>query len=312
MADNTDEEHLDNSTNTQSENPSHEIIPTKDRETINPKQETGNMEVHHHPDSHHKRKHFKEYFLEFLMIFLAVTLGFFAENLREHFTDRAKEKEYMQGMVNDLKADTAFLNLIIVLNDMQRRGCDTLIDVLAGNPDNNKTAAYAYALYLKYAWDYYNVAFHTGTYSQLVNNGGLRIISNHEVIKAITDYGGWTTIMNSTEQDFRHLHTSIIDNGGKNVFSNRYLKNFEDSVYANTPDSSNLDFLFYPTEKIISSITNKTTVKLMTNDASSLANFQNDLGNYRSYLIYYNSHLKVTNQYAKNLIHLITSRYNFE
>jgi hypothetical protein len=34
------------------------------------------MDVHHHPDLHHKKKNFKEYFLEFLMIFLAVTLGF--------------------------------------------------------------------------------------------------------------------------------------------------------------------------------------------------------------------------------------------
>jgi hypothetical protein len=34
------------------------------------------MEVHHHPDLHHKPKKWKEYFLEFLMIFLAVTLGF--------------------------------------------------------------------------------------------------------------------------------------------------------------------------------------------------------------------------------------------
>ncbi len=289
MTDNTDEEHFDSPTNTQSENPLDKIIPTKDTETINANKEPENMEVHHHPDLHHRRKHFKEYFLEFLMIFLAVTLGFFAENLREHFTDRAKEKEYMQGMVNDLKADTAFLNLIIFFNDTQRKGCDTLIDILAGNSDNNKTAAYAYALYLKYAWDYYNVAFHIGTYSQLINNKYLRIISNHEVIKAIMDYGIWMSLMNSTEEDFRHLHTSIIDNGGKNVFSNRYLKNFEDSVYSITPDSSNLDFLFYPTEKIISSITNKATVKFMTNDAISLANFQNDLGNYRSYLIYYNS-----------------------
>ena len=37
MADNTDEEHLDNPTNTQSENSSDEIIPTKDTETINSK-----------------------------------------------------------------------------------------------------------------------------------------------------------------------------------------------------------------------------------------------------------------------------------
>ncbi|MEO6838300.1 MAG: hypothetical protein ABI185_07915 [Ginsengibacter sp.] len=52
------------------------------------------MEVHHHPDIHHKPKKWKEYFLEFLMIFLAVTLGFFAENIRKHTTDRAKEKQY--------------------------------------------------------------------------------------------------------------------------------------------------------------------------------------------------------------------------
>jgi len=40
---------------------------------INQKSKT--MEVHHHPDLHHKKKNFKEYFLEFLMIFLAVTLN---------------------------------------------------------------------------------------------------------------------------------------------------------------------------------------------------------------------------------------------
>jgi hypothetical protein len=50
------------------------------------------MEVHHHPDLHHNRKHFREYFLEFLMIFLAVTMGFLAESLREHFGDKEKER----------------------------------------------------------------------------------------------------------------------------------------------------------------------------------------------------------------------------
>jgi hypothetical protein len=48
------------------------------------------MEVHHHP--HVEKKNFKEYFLEFLMIFLAVTMGFIAENMREHFVDVRTEK----------------------------------------------------------------------------------------------------------------------------------------------------------------------------------------------------------------------------
>ena len=307
MDENLNEETFDNK-----ENPLEEIIPDNNKDAIKQNQETENMEVHHHPDLHHRKKHWKEYFLEFLMIFLAVTLSFFAENLREHFADRAKEREYMQGVVNDLKADTVLLNLIIFLNDTQRKGCDSLINVLASNPNNNNTSAYAYALYLKYTWDYYNIAFHTGTFSQLVN-GGLRIISNYEVKKAIIDYGGWSTIMYSTEEDFRHLHTTMVDDG-KTVFDNRYLKKLQDSIYANTPDSANtnVDFLFYPTGKIISSITKKATVKLITNDATSLAYLQNDVGNYRSYLIYYNSHLKVTRQYAQKLIHLIESRYDFK
>jgi hypothetical protein len=76
MADNIDEEHLDIPINTQLENPSNQIIPTSGNEAIIPNQETENMEVHHHPDLHHKPKPWKEYFLEFLMIFLAVTMGF--------------------------------------------------------------------------------------------------------------------------------------------------------------------------------------------------------------------------------------------
>jgi len=71
---------------------------------------TQNMEVHHHPDLHHKRKHFKEYFLEFLMIFLAVTLGFFAESLREHLNDQTKEKEYIHSLIADLKGDQQVLS----------------------------------------------------------------------------------------------------------------------------------------------------------------------------------------------------------
>jgi hypothetical protein len=66
------------------------------------------MEVHHH--LHVEKKGFKEYFLEFIMIFLAVTLGFFAENIRENITDRTREKDYIISMIKDLKEDTAGIN----------------------------------------------------------------------------------------------------------------------------------------------------------------------------------------------------------
>src|ERR1700756_701253 len=71
------------------------------------------MEVHHHPDLHHKAKPWKEYLLEGLMIFLAVTMGFFAESLREHIANGEKERQIIASLVRDVKKDTAKLNDLI-------------------------------------------------------------------------------------------------------------------------------------------------------------------------------------------------------
>jgi hypothetical protein len=71
------------------------------------------MEVHHHPQLEHKPKPWKEYLLEGLMIFLAVTMGFFAESLREHIANNEKEKQIVASLVRDIKKDTAKLNDLI-------------------------------------------------------------------------------------------------------------------------------------------------------------------------------------------------------
>ena len=70
------------------------------------KSEIQNMEVHHHPKV--EKKNFKEYLLEGIMIFLAVTLGFFAENIREHLSDNAKEKEYINRWYKTLRLTNRF------------------------------------------------------------------------------------------------------------------------------------------------------------------------------------------------------------
>jgi len=44
------------------------------------------------------------------MLFFAITLGFFAENIREIYIESHREKEYMQTMVQDLKEDTSRIN----------------------------------------------------------------------------------------------------------------------------------------------------------------------------------------------------------
>ena len=52
-------------------------------ETISDKPETAPMEGYKHPHQVMHKKKLTEYALEFLMLFLAITLSFFAENMRE-------------------------------------------------------------------------------------------------------------------------------------------------------------------------------------------------------------------------------------
>jgi len=82
------------------------------------------MEVHHHPDLHHEKKKFKEYFLECIMIFIAVTLGFFAETIRDGISERHRERDYIVGLINNLRDDTSNLTGLIARNDLEVRGID--------------------------------------------------------------------------------------------------------------------------------------------------------------------------------------------
>src|SRR5665647_2282845 len=85
------------------------------------------MEVHHHPQV--EKKKFKEYFLEFLMIFLAVTMGFFAESLREKLVNNEKEKNYMESMIKDLKKDTASANGTLAFQAVLIKKIDSALSI---------------------------------------------------------------------------------------------------------------------------------------------------------------------------------------
>ena len=141
-------------------------------------QEIENMEVHHHPDLHHKPKKWKEYFLEFLMIFLAVTMGFFAENIREHLSDKRMEREYISSFVEDLKQDTGVFNQIIPDAERNIRGMDTLLNTLVNIPYTDSSNRLIYYLKGKYADWIYLMFYTTRTITQLKNAGGLRLITD--------------------------------------------------------------------------------------------------------------------------------------
>src|ERR1700742_3721160 len=131
------------------------------------------MEVHHHPNV--EKKNFKEYLLEGLMIFLAVTMGFFAESLRENIDRKEKEKQYIESLVRDLKKDSVDLVSGIKDNKGKMKGLDSLIALAAQdmNDVNNRKLLYKYAWGVTY---YSGFTSNDATMVQLKSSGGLQFI----------------------------------------------------------------------------------------------------------------------------------------
>lgn len=160
---------------------------------------TTTMEVHHHPDLHHKRKKFKEYFLEFLMIFLAVTLGFFAESLRESIGDSSKEHEYMQSLLNDLRTDSLKMEYVLADNHDKSMGLDTLMKLSLQDLSNTANRKLLYHCVIRYAGMYSILKSNDATMLQLKNSGGLRVIKKDHAADSIARYDYEVKIIYASE-----------------------------------------------------------------------------------------------------------------
>jgi hypothetical protein len=148
---------------------------------------TAKMEVHHHPDIHHKRKKFREYFLEFLMIFLAVSLGFFAESLRENISDHSKEKEYINSLLEDWKEDTVMMNHAIYdACPTSIKITDSLLAMInSKNPTQYANEIYYFTAFVRRRFFH---SFQDKTIVQLRNAGGLRLVNNTNAKDSISVY----------------------------------------------------------------------------------------------------------------------------
>ena len=187
MADNTEEYPLENKANAESENPLGEITSPIDTDIITPKQDSENMEVHHH--AHHQgKKNWKSYFWEFLMLFLAVFCGFLAEYQLEHKIERDREVVYMKNMLEDLKRDTATINSAVTGNHIFVAGIDTLLDLLSNPKSDTIYQRKLFISSLLNTYYYMPIQFSELTISQLKYSGNFRLIRNHDVANAILQY----------------------------------------------------------------------------------------------------------------------------
>jgi hypothetical protein len=171
------------------------------------------MEVHHHPDLHHKKKNFKEYFLEFLMIFLAVTLGFFAESFREHLVNKAREVQYIHSFYEDLKSDQKNLPDLINAIEIQQVQPGESLPLLFDKASTTTPADSIYYFLRKFIRQQGIRAFITDkTIEQIKNAGEMRLITNKPIADSLTNYYKEIVMIDYLQQSLLGFKSKLYDN----------------------------------------------------------------------------------------------------
>lgn len=70
------------------------------------------------------KRRWSEYLVEFVMLFAAVTLVFFAENIRERNTEQKKKKDLLAAVVHDFKTDKSEIERHRVMVKRRLQNCE--------------------------------------------------------------------------------------------------------------------------------------------------------------------------------------------
>ncbi len=144
------------------------------------------METHAHHLHKSPGNGFWHYFFEFFMLFLAVTLGFFVENMREHYLDDKKEVQFIRSFAGDLKRDIYELDSLILKREQRKIWIDSLSFMLQSpDPDIYGRDIYFYARYLPRPYVYFS---NDATIQQLRSSGNFRLINDQLVVDTIIAY----------------------------------------------------------------------------------------------------------------------------
>jgi hypothetical protein len=173
------------------------------------------MEVHHTHHSGHKKK-WSEYFLEFFMLFFAVTLGFFAENYREHNIIEHRMKENYEAIIIDLQQDNQKIDSISI----EAKNINNLV-TLSHVLYKYKTGTFSESELLD---SIYNIKLIPSYTTLFVNNTTFKNMQSSGLLSYITDKSLKTNLSYYYEVIFKKLNDNnkLFDEVGISYFD-KYL-----------------------------------------------------------------------------------------
>lgn len=246
------------------------------------------MEVHHHPEI--GKKNFKEYLLEGLMIFLAVTMGFFAESLRENMNVKEKEASYIRSLINNLNQDTEYLNTAIDINQRKIKGLDTVLSLSSCDMTKPSDRRLLYRCFGKYISLYSGFTANDATMMQLKNSGGMQYIRRHHIADSISAY----------DLAMRNIYAAEV----------LYSKSINDAVDATG------ELLIFTTKTSSDTFSNgdqsDKQYLLLTNDPQKKGIFFNKIYLEQGWTLNYVNNLKEGLPFTKRLIGLLKKEYDLD
>jgi hypothetical protein len=262
------------------------------------------MEVHHHPKV--DKKNFREYFFEGLMIFLAVTLGFFAESLRENLLEKNKLHGYMEEMVENLKADTLRFHHALSYNENASPNLDSFryeIDSAAnGQIHGNRLYFLSVA-----SGQFSTVLFKEAAISELKNSGSMRLIDDRHLADEILEYYDRWVKAAYINSDALDKASDELNHDEQNFFYGEYFEKLikSETTFSYTPDTSIINYINCIKQR------NPPLVLLNSNPAD-LRKLNNEVIATETSLHNYNSFLRLDLNSADSLISKIQKEYDLK
>ena len=166
------------------------------------------MEVHHHPHVPTHAKPWKEYLLEGLMIFVAVTLGYGAENIREHFIETKKAVVSAKNLYKDVLDDS-----VSYAQSMKNRNRqDVLFEIISDQYEKKQITQHIPELYAAHSYVSLRMLpiMNSLALDEIKSSGTLRFIEDDSLKTAIQLYAGRSNGLKLIEQrEFSYIDRMI-------------------------------------------------------------------------------------------------------
>ena len=237
-----------------------------------------------------KTKTWKGYLLEFIMLFLAVSLGFLADNYGEKISERTKEKEYIQSMIEDVKEDQKNINEIININTQRSEKLDSLVNKSFefNLTEKDKSQPYKYLINLLKHPEFITPT--ELTMQQLKNAGGMRLIKSKKAINEIIRYDSKAKEISNQQLYYENYQNKAIDVATK-VFN---IQKLLETIRTNSSFSNTKDF------------------ELINDDELKLKEFGNSVAMYKGIIKYYITLLKEMNKQGEVLLQTLNNEYKLD